>query len=211
MAKYEIRGLSISSNTWKTVYVAEEVGADYEYIAIDFRTGAHKKPDHMMRHPLGKLPTLTIGNDHVFESNAICRYLARNEDSTLYPKDPLQAAVVDQWMNMFTCHLGRAFNSYSWEIVAKEKFGFGEPNMAAAEEAMKTINEQLPALEKQLAAHPYIAGSDLTVADLYAFAYTENAEQSKVPLNDYPNFNKWYQKIKGLDSIKRAHKKLGRT
>jgi glutathione S-transferase len=211
MSKYEIHGMNVSSNTWKVVYVAEELGVKYKYTAMNPQTGDHKKPEHLARHPLGKLPTLTCDGHHIFESGAICRFLARNEGSEKYPKDPMKAAYVDQWMNFFTCHLGRNFNAYTFENFAKEKFGMGKPNKVIADAAMKDIEAQLPVVDAHFKNHNFITGETLTIADLYAFAYSENAEAGRIPLNDFPSFNKWYRNIKGLDAVKRAHKILGRV
>lgn len=209
MAKYHIHGLSVSSNTWKTVYVAEELGVDYQYTVVDFQTGAHKAPEHLARHPFGKLPTLTVGSDHIFESGAICRFMAANEKSPLYPDSPIKRAVIDQWMNFFTCHLGQSFNSYTFETVAKKKFGLGTPDQATIDSSLKSIQAQLPVVDTHLGKQTYMAGSALTIADLYCFAYSENAVAGGISLSDYPNFKKWFDKIKALPSIKRAHQKLG--
>lgn len=44
-----------------------------------------KKPEHLARHPLGKVPALETADGPLFESNAILRYLARlNRAAGLY-------------------------------------------------------------------------------------------------------------------------------
>ena len=55
---YNIHGFNLSFNTWKVLYVAEELGVEYEYTALDPMKGEHKSAEHMKRHPLGKTPTL---------------------------------------------------------------------------------------------------------------------------------------------------------
>lgn len=207
---YQIRGLGLSSNTTKALYVAEELGLEYQFINVNLQEGEHKTPEHLERHPLGKLPTLSIGEKHLFESGAICRYFAEKEGQHLYPgDDPYQRALVDQWMNFFTCHPGRHINTYSFETVAKKLFGMGEPNIDAVNEAKNFIDAQLPVVEQHLNQSAYLAGDELSIADLYAFAYMENAEVGGISMEPYPAISAWYEKLKNRDSVKRAHQKIG--
>ncbi len=207
---YHIHGLSISSNTTKTIYVAEELGVDYQYVSMDMSKGEHKTPEHMARHPLGKLPTLTHNGESIFESGAICRYMASAENSSMYPATGnIERARVDQWMDFFTCHLGRWLNSFAFEKVAKVKFGFGEPNPAAIEEAEEFIQQQMPAVEAHLGHGEFFLGDHLSIADPFAFAYMEMAEMGEVALSDYANVSRWYEDYKARESVGRAKKTLG--
>jgi glutathione S-transferase len=208
---YHVHGTSVSSNTTKVLYVAEELGVEYEYTNMNLAKGEHKTPEHLKRHPLGKVPTLTHDGKTLFESGAICRYLASVEGSELYPAaNHYQRALVDQWMNFFTCHLGKHFSSYAFETVAKEKYGFGVPNQEAAKEALGYIEQQLPCVNKVLETRAFLAGEGITIADLYAFAYSENAEMGQIPMDPYPAFAAWYAGLRELESVQRAYKRLGR-
>ena len=209
---YLIHGISISSNTTKTIYVAEALGVDYEYIQMNLKKGEHKTPEHFKRHPLGKLPTLTHGGETLFESDAICGYMASVENSSLYPSDnELYRARIDQWLGFFTNHLGRWLNSYAFEKVAKVKFGFGTPNKATEEEAFGFIQQQLPCVNEQLSNNKYFMGAEMSIADYVAFAYFENAEAAELSLNDFPAISAWYEGVKSSEVIKRAQQKLGRN
>ncbi len=206
---YHIHGLTISSNTTKTIFVAEELGIDYKFTQMDISKGEHKTPEHFKRHPLGKVPTLTHGEITLFESGAICRYLASTEKSELYPvNDNLTRCKIDQWLDFFTNHLGRWLNAYAFEKVAKVKYGFGEPDKEAEKEAIGFIEQQMPAVDNHLGENTYFLGDLFSIADLIAFSYVENFEMAQLPFDDYPNVKKWYESIKSRDSIKRAHKKI---
>lgn len=207
---YHIHGLNISSNTTKTVYVAEELGVDYRYTNLDMPKGEHKTPEHMARHPLGKAPTFTHGKVTLFESATICRYMALTENSDMYPAtDSLARCKIDQWMDFFTNHVGRWLNSYAFEKVAKVKFDFGTPDKAAEDKAKGFIEQQMPAVDQQLANQKYIASDQLTIADSFAFAYMERAEFSSLPLDSYPGVQSWYQKFQLCKSVVRAKKNIG--
>ena len=207
---YHLRGISLSSNTTKTLYVAEELGLEYEYTNMNLEQGEHKTAEHLERHPLGKLPTLSFDGQHLFESGAICRFLADQEGQQLYPRtDPYQRALVDQWMNFFTCHVGRHINTYAFESVAREKFGMGEPNVESMKEAEDFIETQLPIVDQRLGESKYLAGDTLSIADLYDFAYMENADVARLSLAAFPAIQAWYDGIKNRESVERAHARLG--
>ncbi len=207
---YQIHGINFSSNTTKCVFTAEELGIEYEYINLDLSKGEHKSPEHMARHPLGKLPTLTHSGQSIFESGAICRYLGSVENSDMYPMDDhLARARIDQWMDFFSNHVGRWLNTYTFETVAKVKYGFGTPNQDTIDEAAGFLDQQMPAVETHLTSCRYFLGDKLTIADPFAFAYMEMAELGQVPMANYPNLEKWVENYKGRNSVSRAKKCLG--
>lgn len=94
---YDFHGFNLSFNTTKVLYVAEELGVEYRYTALDPSKGEHKTPEHLKRHPMGKTPTLNHDGNCLFESSTICRYLASVENSPLYPTpDFYRCAVIDE-------------------------------------------------------------------------------------------------------------------
>ncbi len=208
---YQIHGLSISSNTAKTLYVAEALGIDYEYIPLDIKKGEHKTPEHLARHPFGKLPTLTHDNERLFESDVICRYLAETENSDLYPaNDLLIRTRINQWLSFFSAHLGRWLNTYAFERYAKITLGFGEPNKATEAEAYNFIQQQLPVVNQIFEQNEYLLGKTITITDYVTFAYFECTELADLSLRDYPATLRWFEKMKMSNAVKRAHGKLER-
>ena len=207
---YHIHGINFSSNTAKTVYVAEELGIKYEYTNIDMSKQEQKTEDHLKRHPFGKVPTLTHDGKTLFESGAICRYMASVEGSDLYPTgDNYARCQIDQWMDFFSVHLGKWLNTYAFEKVARKQLDFGEPNVKAMEEAQGYIETQLPVINEHLSQGPHFANGKLSIADHFAFSYMENAELGQIPMDKYTHVNNWYSALKQRDSIKNAKKKMG--
>lgn len=49
----------------------------YEHIPIDIATGEQKSPAYKALQPFGKVPALEDDGFLIFESRAICKYLAR--------------------------------------------------------------------------------------------------------------------------------------
>jgi len=57
-------------------WMLDECGAAYEIVPIDLQKREHKTPAFLAINPAGKLPALVDGDAKLFESAAICLYLA---------------------------------------------------------------------------------------------------------------------------------------
>lgn len=64
------------SRSVRARWLLEEIGAPYELITLDFSKGEQKTPAYMKIHPHGAVPALVDGDLAIFESAAICAYLA---------------------------------------------------------------------------------------------------------------------------------------
>lgn len=86
------------TRTNRVRWMLEEIGVPYEFILVDVRVGAHKKPEHIALHPHGSVPVLVDGEDTIIESCAAVLYLAdKFADRGLAP--PLdQRAAYYQWI-----------------------------------------------------------------------------------------------------------------
>ena len=68
-------------------WMLDECGVPYEIVPIDFTKREHKTPEFLKINPAGKLPALVDGGVKVFESAAICLYLAdKFPEANLAPK-----------------------------------------------------------------------------------------------------------------------------
>ena len=57
-------------------WLLEEIGAPYTLVRLDMSKGEHKTPEYVKIHPHGAVPALVDGDVTMFESAAICAYLA---------------------------------------------------------------------------------------------------------------------------------------
>jgi glutathione S-transferase len=79
---------SPQSRSIRPRWLLEEIGEPFEVKKVDLQAGAHKKPDYLKLNPNGAVPTLVDGDLVLFESAAICQYLADK-----YPAKKLAPAV----------------------------------------------------------------------------------------------------------------------
>jgi len=190
-----------TQNTLKALYVLEEVGADYEFEFVNLGKGEQKSEEFASKTPIGKVPLLEHDGQYLFESGAICRYVANVVDSPLYPADKMQRAQVDQWMDFFSCHLGHWMNTLYFDAVIRPKFNLGDSDAAAVAEATKFANIQLGKLDRLLADSDWLANNAFSIADLFAFAYIEQYREVDLPIEEYVNVTAWFARIESRKSI----------
>jgi glutathione S-transferase len=85
-------------------FILEELKVDYELITVDRKSNAQKFLDYLAINPAGRIPTLIDDGFVIFESPAICVYLAEaHSSSNLIPKiRDKNRALFFQWMMYLT-------------------------------------------------------------------------------------------------------------
>ena len=141
----------------------DELNPDHEYARTGKRgfSGVLYKTDSFLKaHPFGTVPAAFSpkGDIGIFESNSILRAVARvGKEFNLYGKDPYEASRIDSFLdaNLVFAREAQVY-MLDYENVSKE----GYKRMTAAYEFY------LSGIEAALWESPYIAGSDLSIADI---------------------------------------------
>jgi glutathione S-transferase len=134
----------------------EEVGEPYELTILGDRQSRLADPQHMLRHPFGRVPVLEDAGVHIFESGAICLYLAdKHPNAGLLAGAGTERGLVYQW----------SFFAYA-ELQAKlAQFRLaGSP--AAEQTAKETLQQPIDAVAATLRDREFLVGAGFSVADL---------------------------------------------
>jgi len=190
-----------TQNNKKVVYLAKELGLDFEFVKVDLMKRENRSPEFLKMNPVGKVPVLEHDGKYLFESGAICRYIATLVDTPLAPKEKFEYAQVDQWMEFFTNHLGRWLNTLFFEKILRPFLGIGSPVKETCEEAENFISQQMKVLEGELSKREFIASNELSIADIYAYAYIEQTIALEMDLSEFPHTLKWRDMISKRESI----------
>jgi len=70
-----------------------------------------------------------------------------------------------------------------------------ERNQAMVQAKREAGVRTLAALERSLAAAPFLVGNDLTIADIAVYAYSHRAEDCGFSLADYPMLMAWVDRV----------------
>ncbi|MCM2129509.1 glutathione S-transferase family protein [Larsenimonas rhizosphaerae] len=152
------------SRSARVAWVLEELSLEYEYRMVDLKSGAGQQPEHLARHPDGKVPVLCDGDLTLFESAAICRYLAvRDGEHRLMPADPAGQAVVDQWLSFITTELEQPL----W---TQAKHSFLLPEAQRRDDIIPVarweFDKAMQALMRRFDGQGHVTGA-LSLADLF--------------------------------------------
>lgn len=195
-------------NAAKVVLTAEELGIDYEYVVIDLLKGQHKSENFRKINPLAKIPAIEHDGHFLYESNAICRYLANISAHKLYSADAYKAAKIDQMVDFMALHAGRWLTTYFYqELILRDVFS-KEVDQATIDEAAKNLTRELPFLDNLLSENEFLCGDDITIADTIAFALFMVKEHTSLCCDDYKNICRWYDQLSARPSFGAAMKHL---
>ena len=195
-------------NPEKAMLAAEELGIDYRYVKVELGQQENKSPEHLARHPLGKVPVLEHDGHYIIESATISRYLARIHDYRLYSAEPLRAAQIEGVMDMLICHVGPQAGTYFWQEVIRPRFFREEADTALVEGAQTMLANILPALDGMLSDSEFLCGDEVTLADTTAFPYFRVQEYTSMDLDGYPHLTRWYNAFAARPSVQRLQARL---
>jgi glutathione S-transferase len=203
-----IYGTELSSPSNKVRFVANEMGLEYVYKSVNLISGENQSPEHLKLHPAGKVPVIDDDGFVLFESTAIIRYLAAKCDSTLYPAGAKQRALVDQWADFASHHVGTAVSRVLVNRVFAP-FLNQEVDERSLAEGLSFLERFLPVVDTPLEERRYLAGGELTLADFSLLAALDPAEVAQVDLSGYLNVTRWRQDLMGRDFYTKCHKSYG--
>ena len=112
-------------------------------------------------------------------------------NSELYPKDPQKRAIVDRVLQFDLGTLYRALGDYLAPILSEGKT---LKDLSPINE--KKLKEALNLLDLSLSQHPYVAGDNLTLADLSILASLSFGEIFDFDISEYKKVTEWSNRLK---------------
>ena len=181
------------------------LGMELEEKPLDFSKGQHKSPEYLELNPNGAVPTLVDGDFVLTESRAIMQYLAsKKPESGLLPRDEAERADVTRWQFWDSSHFSPQLGTLAFEKLIKGMVGLGEPDAGKVRDALGNFQRFAAVLERRLAGRQYLVGNKLTIADLTLGSSLMYAQQTEVPLGDFPNIQAWHGRLTALDGWKKT-------
>ncbi|KAH8320736.1 hypothetical protein KR067_008139 [Drosophila pandora] len=177
------------------------LGVPYEIVEVNTRNKDHYKPEYLKRNPQHTVPALEDDGHFIWDSHAIITYLVSKYGKTdsLYPKDLLQRAVVDQRLHFES---GVVFASGLRSLVRPVVAG----NLVIPRERYDAIVEVYDFLETFLSGQDYVAGNQLTIADFSLISSITTLEVFvKVNPVKYSKITAWIKRLEALPYYQEAN------
>ncbi len=195
-------------NGHKVHIMLEECGLrldfDWRAIPVNIGTGDQFKPEFLKISPNNKIPALVDpkGPDgkpmSVFESGAILIYLAAKFGKFM-PQSDRQKYDVLQWLMFQMGGVGPMLGqNHHFRLYAPEKLEYAINRYTNEAKRMYGV------IDKQLAAHKFIAGNQYTIADIAIFPWLRNWANQGIVLTDYPHLKAWFDKIAERPAVQRG-------
>jgi len=159
----------------------------------------------LMRNPAGKVPVLKIDNRTLSESQAICEFLDEtNPEPRLMPRDPDGRYEVRRLCAWFDDKFHSEVTSkLLYERVNKKVMGLGYPDSKNVKAGASQIKYHIDYLGWLLDQRRWLAGDQMTLADLTAAAHLSSLDYiSDVDWNRSQNVRDWYAKVKSRPSFR---------
>lgn len=186
-------------NGQKLLIALEELGLAYTPHWIDITKGDQHEPAYLAINPNSKIPALVDDGVTVFESAAVLTYLAE-KTGKLLPASGQARYTTLEWVAFNIGGPGPILGQLGFFTkFAKEKVPM------AIERFTKEAERLLKVLDARLADHPYLAGTDFTIADIINFTWA-NAGRSFLGLDyaPYPNLVRWLDQLAARPAFVKA-------
>jgi glutathione S-transferase len=191
-----------SHNSRRARITARLVGLPVEEVALDLGKAEHRSPAFLAINPNHKAPALVDGDFKLWESAAICQYLANKAGRVdLWPTEARAQADVSRWILWNHTQLSGPVSTLYWEKLLKGMMGLGSANDTAVSKALEDLASQLAVLEARLEGRTHLCGGGLTLADVVVGATFTYADAAGLPLSDYPNVLGWRGRLEALPAF----------
>ena len=190
MSALKINGVA-RSRAFRTLWMAGELGLDYEHVQIDMAKGETRQPSYLAINPNGHVPAIDDGGFILRESMAINLYLAKKYASGadgLYPASLEDEARAWQWSFWGMTEIERPLLT---ALLNRAVFPESERDAAAAEAGEKALAAPMQVLDGALAKSPYLLGARFTVADLNLASILTWARPARIDLSATPRAAGW--------------------
>jgi glutathione S-transferase len=204
MSEYLVHIVPGSPFSRAVLLTLEEKRAPYQVVPVV--PGTLRSPQHLSRHPFGRVPVLEHGDFRVYETQAILRYLDRVlPEPALTPADPRRAALMDQAMNVNDWYLFQGAGAVIGfqRIVGPRLMGL-TCDEAAVAAAIPKARAVFDALAQLLGEQPYFTGETLTLADLMLAPQLDFLQQTPEwePLaSRHANLQQWLARMQARASL----------
>jgi len=190
-------------NGWKISIMLEECALPYVMVPVNIGKGEQFEPEFLSISPNNRMPAIVDPQGpggkpiSVFESGAILQYLGR-KTGKFYPRDERKRVAVDEWLFWQMAGLGPMTGQANHFLNYAR-----EGNDYARKRYMDEVHRLLGVMNKQLAAHDYLAG-EYSIADMACWGWVIGASRMHDLGREFPHVKAWRDKIGRRPAVERG-------
>jgi glutathione S-transferase len=190
----KVWGRRSSFNVQKVLWLVGELGLAHEHIPAGGSFGGLDAPSFRAMNPHGRVPVIADGELVVWESHAILRYLAARYDAGgFWRTDPNERARIDGWMDWSQTALQRDFlMGVFWGFYRTPE---AQRDWPAIRNSLARCADHFRLLDDVLADRPFLAGEELSLADIPAGTSLYRYFELDIERPATPNVSAWYRRL----------------
>ncbi|ETW76289.1 glutathione S-transferase [Heterobasidion irregulare TC 32-1] len=194
----KIYGHDKSACTLRVVGIAKELEVPYEFVFVDLFKQEQKAPSFVEKNPFAMVPCIDDDGFVLYESRAICRYLATTyakADAPLIPRDAIPNALFEEAASVEQNSFEPLAAVIAFEKVVSPVLG-GQTNETVLADQIAKLDANLEVYDRILSKRKYLAGETITLADLFHLPYATMISSAGIDLFDRrPNVSRWHKDI----------------
>ncbi|MEC3860023.1 glutathione S-transferase family protein [Mesobacterium sp. TK19101] len=193
------------SRSFRTLWLLEELGIDAEIVPHDIRAGDMRDPVYRAKSPAGRVPALEIDGRTLFESGAICEYLAETRGTLgRAPGHPERADYLT------AIHYAETMAGLVEQLNLSRIFlrPPAQPSIPVLKITTARLRATLDGLEAMLEARDHALASGFSAADTM-MGFNLFAVPYYVRLDPYPNVAAYRARLEARPAFQAARAKDG--
>ncbi len=190
--------------------VLADKGIEYDQVPVNVLAGEPHQPEHLARHPFGKVPVLDIDGLRIRETDAICRYLEDiAPEPALIPNDAKGRARMNEAIGLIDSYgYGALVGVAGYHLFPDF---IGGQNEEARKAALAASAKLLKLLMENKGEAKWLAGDAPTLADyflgpiMFYVSLTPDAGE----VMSVPGIAEWWEAMQAHDTFAKTAPDLG--
>ena len=208
MATITVYGTPVSTYVRTVRLLLEEASAEYDLKSVGIFNGENDSSEYRAKNPFGKIPTLEVDGELLYETAAITDYLDTVVASNKFsPSNPMSKARMRQIMAIIDSYFySPAITTIVIQRLIVPSQG-GKTDEDAVKNAIAPAKTAAEAIESLNVGSPYLLGSELSIADFYLipiFIYLSQTPEFDAITAQTPKLRTWWDEVNKLKSVKQV-------
>ena len=205
MTKFKLHGMFPYDRGAKARWLLTELGVEFESRWLNQENPEFNTPEFLKLNPMGRIPVMEIDGKPMFESGAICAYLAdlfldRGMAPALNSPD---RAVYQQWMYFAEATL----SSFQPRIMIIEDIPEGKLHTDKLAPLQEEVRDAMFTLDQTLSKSEFLVGQRFTAADIsvaYNLYWCKLWPELNGEMKDFPRVVAYLDRLTKMPSAQKA-------
>ncbi|KAF6748106.1 glutathione S-transferase [Ephemerocybe angulata] len=191
-------GNSLSTCAKRVGQVLLEKQVPFQVVEVDLSKRENRTLEYLSKQPFGQVPYLDDDGYIIYESRAISRYIAEkyaDQGTPLIPTELKAKGLFEQAASIEQSNFDAYANPAVYEMIIKGYLGLPR-DKGYFDKLIAQLEPRLDVYDEILSRQRYLAGDELTLADLFHLPYgVLLVEAGSNAMEVRPNVARWFREL----------------